>query len=99
MAVIVSGLAGVFLGIPVLRMRGDYLAIVTLGFAEIIRILVLSNFMQPLLGGAQGILNIPKPDAAYVAALMQSLPAWANDLFFFWLTADGKIKDPSIFTT
>jgi branched-chain amino acid transport system permease protein len=60
-AVAVAGLAGVFLGIPVLRMRGDYLAIVTLGFAEIIRILVLSDFLRPLLGGAQGILNIPKP--------------------------------------
>ncbi len=60
-AIIVAGLAGVFLGIPVLRMRGDYLAIVTLGFAEIIRILVLSDFLRPILGGAQGILNIPKP--------------------------------------
>jgi branched-chain amino acid transport system permease protein len=96
-AVIVSGLAGVFLGIPVLRMRGDYLAIVTLGFAEIIRILVLSNFLQPLLGGAQGILNIPKPGAPYIATMTQSLPAWANDLFFFWLTADGQIKDPQQF--
>jgi branched-chain amino acid transport system permease protein len=96
-AVVVSGLAGVFLGIPVLRMRGDYLAIVTLGFAEIIRILVLSNFLQPFLGGAQGILNIPKPEASYVAAMTQSLPAWANDMFFFWLTADGQIKDPQQF--
>lgn len=60
-AVTVSAIAGVILGIPVLRMRGDYLAIVTLGFAEIIRILVLSDFLRPLLGGAQGILNIPKP--------------------------------------
>lgn len=60
-SVIVAGLAGVFLGIPVLRMRGDYLAIVTLGFAEIIRILVLSDFLRPMLGGAQGILSIPKP--------------------------------------
>ncbi len=96
-AVIVSALAGVFLGIPVLRMRGDYLAIVTLGFAEIIRILVLSNFMQPLLGGAQGILNIPKPNAGYVAAMAQSLPAWANSLFFFWLGADGTLKEPQHF--
>jgi branched-chain amino acid transport system permease protein len=60
-AVIVAAMAGVFLGIPVLRMRGDYLAIVTLGLAEIIRILVLSDFLRPYLGGAQGILNIPKP--------------------------------------
>jgi branched-chain amino acid transport system permease protein len=54
-------LAGIILGIPVLRMRGDYLAIVTLGFGEIIRILVLSDVAKPLLGGAQGILLIPKP--------------------------------------
>ncbi|GAB4443328.1 MAG: hypothetical protein Kow0031_25520 [Anaerolineae bacterium] len=96
-AVVVSAMAGVFLGIPVLRMRGDYLAIVTLGFAEIIRILVLSNFLQPLLGGAQGILNVPKPDAGYAAAMMQSLPAWANDIFFFWLGADGSFKEPQHF--
>jgi len=61
LAVAVAALSGVFLGIPVLRMRGDYLAIVTLGLAEIIRILVLSDFLRPVLGGAQGILNIPKP--------------------------------------
>jgi branched-chain amino acid transport system permease protein len=54
-------LAGIILGIPVLRMRGDYLAIVTLGFGEIIRILVLSDLARPLIGGAQGILLIPKP--------------------------------------
>ena len=60
-AIALSAIAGVILGIPVLRMRGDYLAIVTLGFAEIIRILVLSDFLRPALGGAQGILNIPKP--------------------------------------
>ncbi|HEX9925170.1 MAG TPA: hypothetical protein VGD99_21115, partial [Anaerolineae bacterium] len=65
-AVIISALAGVVLGIPVLRMRGDYLAIVTLGFAEIIRILVLSDFLRPVLGGAQGILNIPKPSASFL---------------------------------
>jgi branched-chain amino acid transport system permease protein len=56
-----AALAGLILGVPVLRMRGDYLAIVTLGFGEIIRILVLSDVAKPLLGGAQGILLIPKP--------------------------------------
>ena len=56
-----SALAGVILGVPVLRMRGDYLAIVTLGFGEIIRILVLSDLLKPLTGGAQGVLRIPKP--------------------------------------
>jgi branched-chain amino acid transport system permease protein len=41
-------------------MRGDYLAIATLGFGEIIRILVLSDFLRPWLGGAQGVGKIPK---------------------------------------
>lgn len=59
----VSVFFGVLLGIPVLRMRGDYLAIVTLGFGEIIRILALSDFLRPFIGGAQGILSIPKPTA------------------------------------
>jgi branched-chain amino acid transport system permease protein len=70
-AIIVSTVAGVFLGIPVLRMRGDYLAIVTLGFAEIIRILVLSDFLRPLLGGAQGILNIPKPEIGFLDVIVK----------------------------
>ncbi|MDO9124483.1 MAG: leucine/isoleucine/valine transporter permease subunit, partial [Deltaproteobacteria bacterium] len=59
--VIVMGVfSGVLLGTPVLKMRGDYLAIATLGFGEIIRILVLSDFLRPWLGGAQGIGKIPK---------------------------------------
>lgn len=59
--VLISVLAGILLGMPVLRMRGDYLAIVTLGFGEIIRILALSDLLRPYIGGAQGILQIPKP--------------------------------------
>ncbi len=57
----VSALGGLLLGMPVLRMRGDYLAIVTLGFGEIIRILVLSDLLKPYIGGAQGLLKINKP--------------------------------------
>jgi branched-chain amino acid transport system permease protein len=60
-AILVSLLAGVLLGIPVLKMRGDYLAIVTLGFGEIIRVVAISNWLKPYIGGAQGILQIPKP--------------------------------------
>ena len=63
-AVVMGILAGVLLGIPVLKMRGDYLAIATLGFGEIIRILVLSDFLRPWLGGAQGIGKIPKASVA-----------------------------------
>lgn len=55
-----AALFGFLLGFPVLRLRGDYLAIVTLGFGEIIRIL-LNNFTS-LTNGPNGIGNIPKPD-------------------------------------
>lgn len=60
-AIALAVFAGVMLGIPVLNMRGDYLAIVTLGFGEIIRILALSDFLKPHIGGSQGIVNIPPP--------------------------------------
>lgn len=50
---------GIILGFPVLRLRGDYLAIVTLGFGEIIRV-VLLNWYQ-FTGGPDGISSIPKP--------------------------------------
>jgi branched-chain amino acid transport system permease protein len=52
---------GLILGFPVLRLRGDYLAIVTLGFGEIIRILALSDWLAPFEGGSQGVLHIPYP--------------------------------------
>ena len=54
---------GFLLALPVIRMRGDYLAIATLGFGEIIRLLALSDWLAPLIGGAQGVLFIPKPRA------------------------------------
>jgi branched-chain amino acid transport system permease protein len=62
LALLVAVFAGVILGLPVLRMRGDYLAIVTLGFGEIIRILVLSDWLKPLLGGSEGIQRIQQPE-------------------------------------
>ena len=54
-----SALFGFVLGFPVLRLRGDYLAIVTLGFGEIIRLLL--NNMTGLTGGPDGVSGIPKP--------------------------------------
>jgi branched-chain amino acid transport system permease protein len=61
-AVGVAALVGVMLGLPVLRLRGDYLAIVTLGFGEMIRILA-RNADQPinLTNGAQGLHGIGRP--------------------------------------
>jgi branched-chain amino acid transport system permease protein len=60
--VAITALSGVLLGIPVLRMRGDYLAIVTLGFGEIIRILSKSDAMTNLTGGPRGVRNVGGPN-------------------------------------
>ncbi len=60
-AVLAAMMTGFILALPVLRMRGDYLAIATLGFGEIIRLLALSDWLKPYIGGAQGVLFIPKP--------------------------------------
>ena len=58
-AAFMAGIFGFVLGAPTLRLRGDYLAIVTLGFGEIIRI-VLNNW-DKLTGGPNGITDIPRP--------------------------------------
>jgi branched-chain amino acid transport system permease protein len=60
-AVIFAMLFGAVLGLPILGIRGDYLAIATLGFGEIIRILAGSDLMKTWLGGPRGIINVPKP--------------------------------------
>lgn len=57
---IMGMLFGIILGFPILRLRGDYLAIVTLGFASITKI-VLENW-DSLFGGAAGIAGIPRPE-------------------------------------
>ena len=56
-AAVVAGLAGLAVGIPSLRLRGDYLAIVTLGFGEIIRVLILN---LDFIGGSRGFAGIPQ---------------------------------------
>jgi branched-chain amino acid transport system permease protein len=96
-SVIAAVTAGVILGIPVLRMRGDYLAIVTLGFGEIIRLLALSDWLKPVIGGAQGILMIPKanifgwefvaPESLYYLILVGCLIA----AFVSWRLRDSRL--------
>jgi branched-chain amino acid transport system permease protein len=54
-----AALFGILLGFPVLRLRGDYLAIVTLGFGEIVRILLIN--LPDITGGPNGIASIPRP--------------------------------------
>ncbi len=59
LAAVFAAAAGCILGFPVLRLRGDYLAIVTLGFGEIVR--RLANNLTNWTGGPDGISSIPKP--------------------------------------
>ena len=59
LAGILAAFWGVLLGFPVLRLRGDYLAIVTLAFGEIIRLILLN--WQHVTGGPTGITGIPRP--------------------------------------
>jgi branched-chain amino acid transport system permease protein len=61
-AIVLSTTAGVILGAPTLRLRGDYLAIVTLGFGEIIRITANNSGWM---GGPRGITNIPHPPSVH----------------------------------
>ena len=62
-----AGLAGWLVGLPSLRLRGDYLAIVTLGFGEIIRVGILN---MDFLGGARGFIGIPQQANAFWIALV-----------------------------
>lgn len=65
LAMITAAIGGVLLGIPVLRLRGDYLAIVTLGFGEIIRLFMLN--LGELTNGPRGLLQIAQPTLFGVA--------------------------------
>lgn len=96
-AVIISVIAGVILGIPVLNIRGDYLAIVTLAFGEIIRILAGSDFLKPYIGGSQGVVQVAKinigeldfnsPQKLYYLIILATLLA----TFISWRLRDSRI--------
>lgn len=61
LGVALAAIAGLLLGLPLMRLRGDYLAIVTLGFGEIIRILLKSDVLTNFTGGPRGIQDISGP--------------------------------------
>jgi branched-chain amino acid transport system permease protein len=82
LAVLFSLTAGALLGIPVLRMRGDYLAIVTLGFGEIVRIMALSDALKPNTGGSQGIVEPAIPSIGNLTAALSS-----QELYYYLLLA------------
>jgi branched-chain amino acid transport system permease protein len=77
-AVLCSVIMGIIFGIPVLKVRGDYLAVATMGLGEIVRVIVLSDAAAPLLGGAKGILQIPRPEIGQVHL--------NNPVYLFYLT-------------
>jgi branched-chain amino acid transport system permease protein len=89
---------GVLIGAPVLRLRGDYLAIVTLGLGEIVSIITASRWAQPLIGGPQGMRGVTKaeifglnfqdnPQHFYYLALAFVLLA----LFVSWRLASSRV--------
>jgi branched-chain amino acid transport system permease protein len=84
MAVLIGGGVGLLLGLPVLPLRGDYLAIVTLGFGEIVRIIALNT--GDITNGSSGLYAISKPDYGlgkvdsvnefFVMALIAAMVVW-----------------------
>jgi ABC-type branched-subunit amino acid transport system permease subunit len=77
-AILVCLIAGVLLGAPTLRLRGDYLAIVTLGFGEIVR--VVANNGESVTNGARGAFNIPPP-SIHLGPLHFT---WGGSALGFW---------------
>lgn len=75
--------AGILVGLPSLRLKGDYLAIVTLGFGEIIRVVLLNT---PAVGGARGFYGVPGPSDLNIGPLVISKFAINCWYSFFWLT-------------
>lgn len=72
---LVAALFGVVIGIPALRLKGDYLAIITLGFGEIIRVMANAKFLKGVTNGAMGLGGIPgfgirKPAALFTFAFV-----------------------------
>jgi branched-chain amino acid transport system permease protein len=77
-ALITAGV-GVLLGLPVLRLRGDYFAIVTLGFGEIVRILLINLYW--ITGGSDGVVGIPRP-SFFGLAVFKPLSKHGETLFY-----------------
>ncbi len=84
---------GVLLGFPVLRLRGDYLAIVTLGFGEIIRIILLNWY--PVTNGPDGISGIPRP--SFFGLPFDRSPAEGTDSFHTFFGIDYSSMHRIIF--
>lgn len=77
----ISALLAIALGIPVLRLRGIYLAIATIAFVEILRVIALN---QEITGGAIGIFNIPQPFKNQIEYLWIALPMLILSMLFLY---------------
>jgi len=90
LSILVGAATGILLGLPVLRLRGDYLAIVTLGFAEVVRALV-NNLDKPinLTNGPRGITPIQRPPLFFQPVLellgLKVDPALLYPAYFYFL--------------
>jgi len=90
LGIAVAAVTGVLLGLPVLRLRGDYLAIVTLGFGEVIRVLA-NNLDKPwnITNGPKGITPIERPPLFFEPALravgIEASPFTLYPLYFYFL--------------
>ncbi|MDR7485592.1 MAG: branched-chain amino acid ABC transporter permease [Armatimonadota bacterium] len=90
LAVCTAAITGVLLGLPVLRVRGDYLAIVTLGFGEVIRVLA-NNLDKPIniTNGPIGITPVGRPPLFFAPLLerlgVSTAPAFLYPLYFYFL--------------
>lgn len=100
-AVLVAMAFGAFLGLPVLGVRGDYLAIATLGFGEIVRLLAGSDFLAKYFGGPQGVIGIQKPCIGTLDPFVKiDVPRVCHPLFtgdfLFWknITIGGELGKP-----
>ena len=76
LSAVTAGIFGVVLGLPAMRVRGDYLAIVTLGFGEIVRIVVTN--LEIWTGGPNGLLGIHHPTLGFYNFGVESRP-------YYWL--------------
>jgi|YNPBryunderm2012_1023409.scaffolds.fasta_scaffold06550_1 branched-chain amino acid transport system permease protein len=76
LAVITAAITGVLIGLPALRLRGDYLAIVTLGLGEVVRIFA-NNLDKPvnITNGPQGITPVNRPEVGPLTEFLQAIGA------------------------
>jgi branched-chain amino acid transport system permease protein len=78
---VVCGLLGVIVGVPALRLRGIYLAIATIAFVEVLRVISLN---LEITGGAVGIFGIPQPFQTAIEYLWIALPLLLLSMFFLY---------------